>query len=44
VRNAYLQIAEAEPERVRILDASGSIDETHARVMDVVMPFIESRV
>ena len=44
VRNAYLQIAEAEPERVRLVDASGSIDETHARVVDVVMPFIESQV
>jgi dTMP kinase len=44
VRNAYLRIAEAEPQRVRIVNASGSIDETHARLMDVVMPFIESRV
>jgi dTMP kinase len=44
VRNAYLLITETEPERVRIVDASASIDETHARVMDVVMPFIESRV
>jgi hypothetical protein len=29
---------------VRIIDASGSIDETHARVMDIVMRFIESRL
>jgi dTMP kinase len=43
VRNAYLQIAEAEPDRVRIIDASGSVDETHARVIDVVMPLIENR-
>jgi dTMP kinase len=44
VREAYLQIAAAEPERVRVVDATGSIEETHARVMDVVMPFIKSRV
>ena len=43
VRNAYLQIAETEPERVRIVDASGSIEETHTRVMKIIMPFIESR-
>ena len=43
MRNAYLQIAREEPERVRIIDASGSIDETHARVLEVVMPIIKSR-
>jgi dTMP kinase len=44
VRNEYLQIAAAEPERVRIIDASGSVEETHTRMMEVVIPFIESRV
>ncbi|HEX8491520.1 MAG TPA: dTMP kinase [Pyrinomonadaceae bacterium] len=44
VRNAYLQIAAAEPERVRIVNASGSTNETHALVLDIVMPFIESRI
>ncbi|MCA1557969.1 MAG: hypothetical protein LC731_05445 [Acidobacteria bacterium] len=44
VRNAYLQIARQEPERVRVINASGSIDETHTRVMNIVMPFIESRL
>jgi dTMP kinase len=29
----YEAIAEAEPERVRVIDASGSIDEIHERVM-----------
>ncbi|MGB7925901.1 MAG: dTMP kinase [Pyrinomonadaceae bacterium] len=43
VRNAYLLIAETEPDRVRLLDASGSIDETHTRVMNVIMPFLEKR-
>lgn len=43
VRDAYLEIADAEPERVRVLDASGSIEETHARVIKIVMPFLEER-
>ncbi len=44
VRDAYLQIAREEPARVRLIDASSSIDETHAQVMDVVMRFIEKKV
>jgi dTMP kinase len=43
VRDAYLRIAAAEPERVRVVDASGSVQETQANVMRVVMPFLESR-
>jgi dTMP kinase len=44
VRDAYLEIAAAEPERVCVVDATGSVDETHTRTMEVVIPFIESRV
>ena len=43
VRDAYLRIAAAEPERVRIIDAGGSVEETHSEVMRIVMPFIEAR-
>jgi dTMP kinase len=43
VRDAYLEIAAAEPERVRVLDASGSIEETHAEVIAIIMPFLEER-
>ncbi|HZG52432.1 MAG TPA: dTMP kinase [Pyrinomonadaceae bacterium] len=43
VRDAYLQIAAAEPARVRIIDASLSVEEIHAHVLDIVVPFIESR-
>lgn len=43
VRRAYLEMAEAEPERVRIIDASGSVDETHAKVLEVVMQSLEKK-
>lgn len=43
VRDAYLKIAAAEPERVRIVDASLSVEEIHAHVLDLVIPFLENR-
>ena len=43
VRDAYLQIAGQEPERVRVIDASGSVQETHASVIDLVIPFLEKQ-
>ena len=42
VRNAYLELAAAEPERVHLVDASGTVDETHDRVMQLVLPFLEN--
>ncbi|MGZ5313799.1 MAG: dTMP kinase [Solirubrobacterales bacterium] len=36
VAAGYEAIAAAEPERVRVVDASGSIDEVHGRVMSMV--------
>ncbi|MBC7911467.1 MAG: dTMP kinase [Pyrinomonadaceae bacterium] len=41
VRDAYLELAQREPERVRIIDASGSVDETHVHVTEVVTEFLE---
>jgi dTMP kinase len=43
VRDAYLKIAAAEPERVRVVDASLSVEEIHAHVLDIIIPFLESR-
>jgi dTMP kinase len=43
VRDAYLRIAAAEPERVRVIDAAGSVQETQAHVMRAVMPFLEGK-
>ena len=43
VRDAYLRIAAAEPERVRLIDAGGASQETHKLVVDIVVPFLRQR-
>lgn len=43
VRNAYLEIAKANPDRIRLIDARGSVNETHVTVMNIVMPFLEGK-
>ncbi len=43
VRNAYLEIAKTEPDRVRIIDGRGSTEETHNAVKKIVMPILKSR-
>ena len=43
VRDAYLQIALAEPERVKLIDSSGPVEKTQARVKEVIIPFLQSR-
>lgn len=43
VREAYLRIAEAEPDRVRVVDSRASAEETHAAVMDIVMSSLDLR-
>ena len=43
VRDAYLRIAAAEPERVRLIEASGAAQETHKLVVDIVVPFLRQR-
>lgn len=42
VRSAYLGIAEREPERFRVIDASLSIQETHAKMLEVVDAFLKA--
>jgi dTMP kinase len=36
VRNAYLEIARREPERVVVVDARGTPEETHAKIIEIV--------
>lgn len=38
VRGAYIEIAEREPERFRVVDGSGSVEEIHSNVMKIVIP------
>ena len=43
VRDAYLQIAAAEPDRVKVIDTAGSVDETHNKVKEIIVPFLRQR-
>ena len=43
VRDAYLRIAGAEPERVKLVDSSGPVELTHERVKEIVVPFLRTR-
>jgi dTMP kinase len=40
VRDAYHAIAKAEPDRFRMIDAVGSVDEVHVRAMKIVRKFL----
>ena len=40
VRQAYLKIAAREPRRFRIIEAGGSIEEVHAKVLEIVTKFL----
>lgn len=43
VRKAYLGIAEREPRRFRVIDANGSVEETQARVLEIVTGFLAKK-
>ena len=43
VRDAYLKIAAAEPERVKVIDTSGPVERTHQRVTEVIVSFLKAR-
>ncbi|MGD9630979.1 MAG: dTMP kinase [Pyrinomonadaceae bacterium] len=40
VRSAYLGIAEREPDRFRVIDGAGPVDEIHKTVVEMVVGFI----
>ena len=44
VRDAYLEIARAEPERVKVVDASGPLEQTQERVKNIIIPYLRSRI
>jgi dTMP kinase len=41
MRTGYLKMAREEPQRIRVVDASGSAEETHSNVMALVLPKLE---
>ena len=43
VRDAYLQIALAEPQRVKLIDTSGPVERTHERVKEIIVPYLQRR-
>jgi len=43
VRDAYLQIALAEPERVKLIDTSGPVERTQERLKEIIIPYLQSR-
>jgi dTMP kinase len=42
VRNAYLEIAKREPERVAVIDARGTPDRTHTKILQTVLAKISA--
>jgi dTMP kinase len=43
VRDAYLRIARAEPERVKVVETNQPVELTHERVKEIVIPFLRGR-
>jgi len=43
VRNEYLRLVSAEPERVKLVDTSGTVEGTHEQVKAIVVPFLKQR-
>lgn len=43
VRDAYLQIALKEPERVKLIDTSGTVESTQDHVREIIIPYLQSR-
>jgi len=41
MREGYLRMAADDRERIRAIDASGAAEETHSKVMGLVLPLIE---
>lgn len=40
MREGYFQMAQQEPSRIRIVDASGGVEETHSKVLALVLPLL----
>jgi dTMP kinase len=40
VRDAYLSMAAAEPERIKVIDTSGPVERTHEQVKKIIVPYL----
>jgi dTMP kinase len=43
VREAYLRIASAEPDRLKVINTSGSVESTQTKLKAILVPFLRSR-
>ena len=43
VRNGYHEIAAKEPERIKLIDASGSIEEVQSKIIKIITAFLKNR-
>jgi len=43
VREEYLRIATAEPQRVKVIDAAGTIEGTQEQLRAIIVPFLQRR-
>jgi dTMP kinase len=43
VRDEYLRLARAEPERMKIIETNQPVEVTHERVKEIVVPFLQGR-
>ena len=43
VRDAYLQLAQREPERIKVIKTNQPLEMTHERVKEIVVPFLRNR-
>jgi dTMP kinase len=42
MREGYLRLAKEHPSRIHVVDAGGAVEETHSRVMALVLPLIRT--
>lgn len=40
VRNGYLELAKLEPDRIKVVDSTASIDDIHNKVKNIVFPLL----
>jgi len=44
VREGFLRIAKENPQRCKVVDADGSVDEVHKRILEVITQSVQERV